>query len=126
MPATSCSLGDDNVVAGGRPGLGQDIALAWRSLDEGAYWLAVGGRVAEVQREAPVFEPAAAEGAERQWRELIHVDAARYSPAPEAERGGGSVVVNAADDASGEVAWPVQWPCEHVDRHRWLLTNPTK
>src|SRR5215469_6606002 len=125
MPATSGSLGDDNVIAGGRPRPGLDVVLARRSLDEGANRLAVGGRVAEVQRQVPVLEPAVAERAEREWRELIHMDTARDRPAPEAEGRGGRVVMNAADDAGGEVTWPSHWTCEHVRRHQCLPTNRT-
>jgi hypothetical protein len=113
-------FGDHNVIAGRRPGPGLDIALAWRSLDEGANRLAVGGRVPEVQRQASVLEPAAAERAERKWRELIHVDAACHGPAAEAECRGGRVVMNAAGNPGGEVTWRAHWSCEHVDRHQSL------
>src|SRR5215469_4720497 len=120
MPAADRSLGDNNIIGRGRPGSGLHVALTWRSLDECANRLAIGCRVAEVQRQAPVLEPAAAESAECQWRELIHVDAARYSPAPEAERRGGRVVMNAAGDPGREVTWLAHRSCEHVDRHQCL------
>src|SRR5258708_13009509 len=82
MPATSRSLGDNNVIASGRPGPGLGIALASRSLDEGTNRLAVGGRVAEVQRQAPVLEPAVAERAEREWRGIVTRVGAPHPPPP--------------------------------------------
>lgn len=120
IPGPSRSLGDEDVLGRGCPRAGVDVVRAGWCLDEGADRLAVGGRMAEVQRQAAIGEPSGSERAKRERRELIHVDAAGYRPAAEAERGRRRVVMNAPDDAGGEVTWVADRSCEHVDCH-WCL-----
>ena len=70
---------------------------------QGAHLLTVDRGLAEVEAEVAVLPELVAVEFERQRGELVHVQRACHRPAPEAELGGGGVVVDRAVRLRGGV-----------------------